>query len=34
MVMVGGEITTSAWVDIEVVTCTQTWASMPTLVRY
>lgn len=44
MVMVGGEITTSAWVDIEEITRktvreigyapVQTWALMPTLAQY
>lgn len=43
MVLVGGEITTSAWVDIEEITrntvrevamCIPTWALTPTLARY
>ena len=43
MALVGGEITTSAWVDIEIslaksfvilVTNTQRWGSMVILVRY
>jgi len=43
MVMVGGEITTSAWVDIEEITvtpcvksamCILIWALMPTLAPY